>query len=219
MFVTGHASTADQPCSSQHLNAMADGEDPLLRSIESPDNFQQADIVPQVLGRPAAKNERRVIVLDFYLIECQICLEPISLSFNVGVPSRLEVVHHKMQPPACRSRNHGLPAFLPKPVNRVKRFIRLTAITRDDKNSGHAFQPHWISALLCRRLNITPSLTGLERRMAQALDLAGITNTGGAPSFAFFAKGGSRKCRHPVGLITCLQQNQIAHAASRPTLA
>jgi hypothetical protein len=30
------------------------------------------------------------------------------------------------------------------------------------------------------------------RRVAQALDLAGITHTVGAPSFAQFAKGGSR---------------------------
>jgi hypothetical protein len=30
----------------------------------------------------------------------------------------------------------------------------------------------------------------LRRRVAQAFDLAGITNTAGAPSFAFFAKGG-----------------------------
>src|SRR6476646_11348765 len=141
---------------------MADGEDPLLRSIESPDNIQQADVVPQVLGRPAAKNEHRVIVLDFYLIECQICLEPISLSFDVGVPSRLEVVHHKMQPPACRSRNHGLPALLPKSVNRIKRFIRLSTIARDDKNSGHSFQPHldFRFAVLAARYYAPPELTG-----------------------------------------------------------
>jgi len=30
--------------------------------------------------------------------------------------------------------------------------------------------------------------------VAQALDLAGITNTAGALSFAYFAKGGSREC-------------------------
>jgi len=36
-------------------------------------------------------------------------------------------------------------------------------------------------------------------------------------SFAFFAKGGSRKCWRHAGLITCPQQNQIAHAASPPT--
>src|ERR1700733_5003199 len=48
---------------------------------------------------------------------------------------------------------------------------------------------------------------------------SGITNTAGAPSFAFFfAKGGSRKCRRQLGLITCPQQNQIEHAASPPTL-
>jgi hypothetical protein len=52
-----------------------------------------------------------------------------------------------------------------------------------------------------------------------AFDLAGITDTVAAPFFAFFAKGGSRECRCQVGLITCPQQNQIAHAASPPTLA
>jgi hypothetical protein len=31
-------------------------------------------------------------------------------------------------------------------------------------------------------------------RVAQAFDLAGMSGTAGAPSFAFFAKGGSRKC-------------------------
>jgi hypothetical protein len=36
-------------------------------------------------------------------------------------------------------------------------------------------------------------------------------------SFAFFAKGGSRKCRPHGGLITCPQQNQIARSiASHP---
>jgi hypothetical protein len=44
-------------------------------------------------------------------------------------------------------------------------------------------------------------------RVARAFDLAGITNTEGAPSFAFLAKGGSRKFRRQVGLITCPQQN------------
>ena len=53
--------------------------------------------------------------------------------------------------------------------------------------------------------------------MAQAFDLAGITKAAGAPSFAFLAKGGSRKCPRQAGLITCRQQNQIAHAATPPT--
>jgi len=30
--------------------------------------------------------------------------------------------------------------------------------------------------------------------LAQAFDFAGITDRMGAPSFAFFAKGGTRKC-------------------------
>jgi hypothetical protein len=47
---------------------------------------------------------------------------------------------------------------------------------------------------------------GIYRRVAQAFDLAGITNIVGAPFFAFVAKGGSRKCRRQVGLITRPQQ-------------
>jgi hypothetical protein len=35
-----------------------------------------------------------------------------------------------------------------------------------------------------------------NRRVAQAFDLPGISRTVGAPSFAFFAKGGNRKCPH-----------------------
>jgi hypothetical protein len=41
----------------------------------------------------------------------------------------------------------------------------------------------------------------------------------GAPFLRVFCEGGSRKCRRQVGLITCPQQNQIAHGASPPTLA
>jgi hypothetical protein len=44
-------------------------------------------------------------------------------------------------------------------------------------------------------------------------------NAVGALSFALFAKGGSRKCRRRVGLITCPQQNQVPQSASPPTLA
>jgi hypothetical protein len=44
-----------------------------------------------------------------------------------------------------------------------------------------------------------------------------MTNTVGAPSFAFFCEGSEAGMRAQVGLITCLQQNQIAHAASPPT--
>src|ERR1035438_372126 len=58
-----------------------------------------------------------------------------------------------------------------------------------------------------------------EWRVATLLMSLASPTQWGAPSFAFFAKGGSRKCRRQVGLIACPQQNQIAHAASPPTLA
>src|ERR1035438_1702551 len=41
--------------------------------------------------------------------------------------------------------------------------------------------------------------------MAQALDLADITNTVGAPSFAHFAKGGSRRCLRDGVRSCCLR--------------
>src|SRR5260370_972091 len=59
----------------------------------------------------------------------------------------------------------------------------------------------------------------IARRVAQAFDLVALPTQGVPRSFAFFAKGGSRKCRRQVGSIPCPQQNQIAHAASPPTLA
>jgi hypothetical protein len=50
-------------------------------------------------------------------------------------------------------------------------------------------------------------------RVAQAFDLAGITNTGGAPSFAFLAKGGHHeRIRNGV----CAERTKVASAASLP---
>jgi hypothetical protein len=65
-------------------------------------------------------------------------------------------------------------------------------------------------------------------RVAQAFDLAGITKAAGAPSFAHFAKGGSRKRLHQwaahIGLpyVRCRpgsMRDKNAQAASPPTLA
>jgi len=52
--------------------------------------------------------------------------------------------------------------------------------------------------------------------VAQAFDLAGITNTVGAPSFAFLAKGGHQeRIRNGV----CAERTKVASAASLPALA
>jgi hypothetical protein len=54
--------------------------------------------------------------------------------------------------------------------------------------------------------------------VAEAFDLAGINNTAGAPSFAFFAKSGSRDClRDWVAHDGAAVTNQIPQAASLPT--
>jgi len=58
-----------------------------------------------------------------------------------------------------------------------------------------------------------PRIGGGSRRVAQAFDLAGITNTGGAPSFAFLAKGGyHERIRNGV----CAERTKVASAASLP---
>jgi hypothetical protein len=46
-----------------------------------------------------------------------------------------------------------------------------------------------IARMHCRECVLIP-----DGRVAQAFDFAGITNRMGAPFFAFFAKGGTRKC-------------------------
>jgi hypothetical protein len=62
------------------------------------------------------------------------------------------------------------------------------------------------------------SLLRSKLRVAQAFDLAGITNTVGL-FLRVFCEGRESEMRRQVGLITCPQQNQIAHTASQPILA
>jgi hypothetical protein len=50
-------------------------------------------------------------------------------------------------------------------------------------------------------------------------DLAWITNKVGAPFFALFAKGGSLECWRKFVDLSRVASNQIAHAASQPTLS
>jgi hypothetical protein len=52
-------------------------------------------------------------------------------------------------------------------------------------------------------------------RVAQAFDLAGITNTGGAPSFAFLAKGGYPRTHTQWGLCRT-DKSRVGSIATRP---
>jgi hypothetical protein len=63
-------------------------------------------------------------------------------------------------------------------------------------------------------------------RVAQVFDLAGITNTAGAPSFAHFAKGGSRRCLRRGSITLRCRECSVGRTtgnnvqtASPPTLA
>ena len=55
-------------------------------------------------------------------------------------------------------------------------------------------------------------------RMVQAFYLASITNTRGAPLFAYFAKGGNRRCPHKWVFRTerCNQSNSARSIAAHP---
>ena len=69
----------------------------------------------------------------------------------------------------------------------------------------------WSSYMsVCRRGSNIARVS--HRRVAQAFDLAGINNTGGGPSFAHFAKGGSGNVRTPG-------RTPVISAASLPALA
>ena len=59
-------------------------------------------------------------------------------------------------------------------------------------------------------------MSGSEWRVAQALDLAGTSNTVGAPFFAFFAKGGNHE---RIDNRVCAERTKVVSAASPPALA
>jgi len=71
-------------------------------------------------------------------------------------------------------------------------------------------------AALCQEFGISRPV-GYEWAGGPAFELAGISNTVGALSFAFFAKGGSRECLRNFVDPCRVATNQIAHAASPPT--
>ncbi|HEX3738879.1 MAG TPA: hypothetical protein VHV29_04060 [Terriglobales bacterium] len=68
-------------------------------------------------------------------------------------------------------------------------------------------------------MSVRRGLSNQFRRVARAFDLAGITNTVGATSLGFLAKGGNRKCQRQVGLITVHNKIKWHTQHRRPTLA
>jgi len=96
VLVAGDAFAACQPGGGQDLYSMADGEDPLLLAIELAHNFNHSRIVPQVLRRPAAQDKHCRVLVYTNIVEFHGSFQSVAGALDVGVPSRLEIVHHEV---------------------------------------------------------------------------------------------------------------------------
>ena len=133
VFIAGNALAFGEAGGGEYLNAMADGEDPFLLHIEFSDNVEQAPIIAEVLGSAAAQNEDGVIITHVYLVEREVGLQTVTGTLDVGIPPWLKVVHYEMEAANRRSGNGDAPVFLPKPMNRIKRFVGFARISGNDR--------------------------------------------------------------------------------------
>ena len=129
VLVAGNAFTFREARGGEYLDAMADGKDPFLLRVELADNIEQPPIVAEVLRSTTSKNENGIVVIHIYLVERDVGLQAVAGALDVGIPPWLEVVHYEMEATNRRSGNGGAPLFLPKPMDRIKRFIRFTGIS------------------------------------------------------------------------------------------
>jgi hypothetical protein len=113
---------------------MADAEDPFALVIELPDDADQARIVPQVFRGAPADQDHRLVLFDDHIVEGHVGLHPVPGSLAVGVPSRLEVVHHEVHALLRRRRDAcGVAGFL-KPVDGEPGLVTLAAISGHDED-------------------------------------------------------------------------------------
>src|ERR1039457_3081653 len=69
VLIAGHPLPARQPCRSQYLDAMANGEDPFPLAVELTYDLDHPGVVAQVLRRPAPQDEHRSILLNSDILE------------------------------------------------------------------------------------------------------------------------------------------------------
>jgi len=137
VFIAGNALALREAGGCEHLDAMADGEDPFLLHIKFADNVEQSPIIAEVLRSAAAQNEDGIVITHIYLVEREVRLKTVAGTLNVGIPPRLKVVHYEMEATSRRSSNGNAPVFLPKPMNRVKRFVGFAGISSNDQYLSH----------------------------------------------------------------------------------
>ena len=141
VFIAGNALAFRDSGGGEHLDAMADSEDPFLLHIEFPDNVEQAPIIAEVLRSAAAQNKDGIIITHIYLVEREVGLQAVAGTLDVGIPPWLKVVHYEMEATHRRSSNGDAPFFLPKPMNRVKRFVGFACISGNNQYLCHSQRP------------------------------------------------------------------------------
>jgi len=141
VFIAGNALAFREARGGEYLDAMADGEDPFLLHVEFADNVQQAPIIAKILRSAAAQNQDGIIITHIYLVEREIGIQTVTGALDVRIPPGLKVVHDEMQATNRRSSNGDAPDFLPKPMNRIKRFVGFARISGNDQYLRHFQRP------------------------------------------------------------------------------
>ena len=72
VLVAGHLPTGDKARRDEHLDAVADREDPQVQRREPSNDRDEPGVVPEILGGPTAEDEHRRVVLRDHLVEGQV---------------------------------------------------------------------------------------------------------------------------------------------------
>ena len=128
VFIAGNAFAFREASGGEYLNAVANGKDPFLMSVEFADNLEQTPIIAEVLRSAAAQNEDGIVVCHIYLVEREVGAQTVAGALDISIPAWLKVVYDEMEATNGWCGNGGAPVFLLKPMNRVKRFVGFTRI-------------------------------------------------------------------------------------------
>ena len=90
--------------------------------------------MPQELRRPAAQQQHRCIPVHVHVVKRDVCVEPVALPLDVGVPAGLEVVHDQMEPAGGGRGHDGFVARLLKAVQRKQRLVALAGVSGDEQD-------------------------------------------------------------------------------------
>ena len=141
VFVAGDAFAVGSAGGGEDLDAVADGEDPLLLGVEFADDLEEALVVAEVLGGAAAEDEDGVVVGYIDLVEGDVGGEAVAGALDVGVPAWLEVVHDEVEAADGWGGNGGLPVCLLKAMHGVEGFVGFAGVSGSDEYLWHKCWP------------------------------------------------------------------------------